>query len=50
MRVEAAIRFVEAGGEMAIITSSCRAASALTGTHGTRVVSDRRRSKVAARA
>ncbi|MGQ0668438.1 MAG: hypothetical protein ACT4PO_01990 [Actinomycetota bacterium] len=46
--MEAAIRFVEAGGEMAIITSSRRAAPALAGTHGTRVVSDCGRSKVAA--
>lgn len=38
----------EAGGEMAIITPPRRAASALAGTHGTRVVSDRGRSKVAA--
>ncbi len=37
-KVEAAIQFVEAGGRDAIITSLDRAAEALAGTAGTRIV------------
>jgi len=37
-KVTAAIRFVEGGGDRAIITSPRRAVAALAGTHGTRIV------------
>lgn len=40
-KVRAAIRFLRAGGEVAIITSPRRAGAALAGTHGTRLVASR---------
>jgi carbamate kinase len=37
-KVRAAVRFVGEGGKVAVITSARRAAAALDGTHGTRIV------------
>ncbi|MBI2237956.1 MAG: hypothetical protein HYU54_05445 [Actinobacteria bacterium] len=38
----------QAGGDVAIVTSPRRAAAALAGTHGTRVVASRKQTRVAA--
>lgn len=47
-KVRAAIRFLQAGGEFAIITSPRRAAAALAGTHGTRLVASGNQTRAAA--
>lgn len=47
-KITAAIRFIRAGGDVAIITSPQRAGAALAGTHGTRVVARRAEARTAA--
>lgn len=46
-KITAAIRFIRAGGEVAIITSPRRAGAALAGTHGTRMVKRRAETRTA---